>query len=65
MDGGLWWTTDHEVPRVGHKVATKPSPLNISISYELTISFLAIFSIQIRIYFTRTNIPYELKQHYS
>ena len=26
MDKGAWWTTVHEVARIGHDLATKPSP---------------------------------------
>ena len=24
MDRGAWWATVHEVPRIGHDLATKP-----------------------------------------
>ena len=34
MDKGAWWTTVHEVARIGHDLATKPPP-----SFVIKIAF--------------------------
>ena len=53
MDGGDWWVKVHRVARVGHDLATKPSPPGETFKFPIPYHWKEIFFTKFQINWDR------------